>query len=317
MRPEALKHASFAPELLGERGACPLCDCQQTSVHMEFRPIPVVRCEQCGFLFTSRVLTDDAMAEYYQDFGSTRQRQGQQINAMVNFRAVCALLDPQPGQSMLDIGTGYGFLLTELRDRRSMRVAGVELSKDEAEFAIERLGLDVRCSLLRDAGFERESFDVVASFETIEHVSDPVGFLRELASYAKPGGRVLTMTDNFQSWAVRKLGPEFPKWIPHMHVSDFSDRTLPLAIERAEGLSYENGISYTNWEMLAKAFRSVFRSTRRPEECFDLEECLRSDRRGSQPLFRLRRVINSRWFSLSRRRDLRGCLMYALARKDT
>ncbi len=42
--------------------------------------------------------------------------------------------------------------------------------------------------------------DAVASLETIEHLENPRGFLRELARLAKPGGLVLVSTPHQLSW---------------------------------------------------------------------------------------------------------------------
>src|SRR6266702_3598685 len=101
----------FAASLI-ERPSCALCGSSEREVHMSFRDIPVVRCSRCGFLFPSRVLSDDAMRAYYEGtFGSQRHLLGQRVNARTNAVVVEQLLDLRRVKNWLDIGCGYGFLV--------------------------------------------------------------------------------------------------------------------------------------------------------------------------------------------------------------
>ena len=63
---------------------------------------------------------------------------------------------------------------------------GVELSRTGAEHARPRLGLDVFCGQLADAPAEQA--DIVCFWDTLEHVPDPLLFLREVGRRLAPGG---------------------------------------------------------------------------------------------------------------------------------
>lgn len=309
---------SGAPGLFAERGPCPLCGSGRSVILHEFRDIPVRKCAGCGFIHSAKVMTPEGMKRYYADtFGSLRHLQGQRVNAEVNLRALRRLLDLRALRSFLDVGTGYGFLMRKLKDAYGTDVKGAELSTQEAAYAKETLGLDVRPVLLSEAGFPKGAFDLVGCFEVIEHIPDPIPFVAEMAEYVRPGGWLLVNTDNFESAAVRRLGAEFPKWIPHSHVSHFAPGSLVRAVEAVPGLKVEKVLSYTTWETAARASMIALkgRAPRAAAECFDLDSTMKSEMGRGYPLFPVRMVLNRAWFSFNRRDDLNGAMMYVLARK--
>lgn len=314
MREQTTEHGG-AIELFAERGPCPLCGCRESTVLHDFDRIPVRKCAGCGFIHSGRIMTAEGMKRYYAEtFGSERHRQGQVVNAEVNIRALRRLLDLKSVKSFLDVGTGYGYLMKKLRDQYGIRCVGAELSAQEAEYGIKHLGLDIRPCLLSEAGLEPGSFDVVSCHEVIEHVPDPIPFVAEMARYARPGGYVLVNTDNFESRTVHKMGAEFPKWIPHSHVSHFAPGTLTRCVESVAGLRVVKTLSYTTWENALRA--TLMRRAPRPApEAFDLDRALKTEMGGRYPLFGVRKFMNKAWFSLRYRNDLEGAMMYVLAQK--
>jgi SAM-dependent methyltransferase len=102
-----------------------------------------------------------------------------------------------PGRRVLDIacGTGYGLrLLAE----GAGRVVGVDADAGTARTA--RLEAGDRASVLVGDGgrlpFGDGTFDLVTSFETIEHLRDRRGFVDELRRVLAPGGICVISTPN-------------------------------------------------------------------------------------------------------------------------
>src|SRR5215831_2692983 len=222
---------------LVSRDHCPICSAQDVESFIPFPKIPVVKCRNCSFTYSSKILSGEELTGYYENnFGSQRHLQGQKVNSLTNLLALERLTDLKRVTSVLDIGTGYGFLLHELRERYSADVTGIELSKQEATHAKTTLGLRVINAPLGNAGLQKNAYDLVTSFEVIEHVPYPLDFINELVEYVKPGGHLVLMTDNFDSRMAKSLGPGFPKWIPHSHISHFSAATLRKALETTKSL---------------------------------------------------------------------------------
>ncbi len=96
-------------------------------------------------------------------------------------------------KDVLDIacGTGFGMSLLSCVARR---ITGIDISPEAVEFA--RL-LPYFCEAdhlvgdAKDCWFIDDCFDLVVSFETIEHLDNPVGFIKKCHSYLKPGGLMI------------------------------------------------------------------------------------------------------------------------------
>jgi 2-polyprenyl-3-methyl-5-hydroxy-6-metoxy-1,4-benzoquinol methylase len=101
----------------------------------------------------------------------------------------------RPGQHVLDIGTGPGFVAAEAA-RRGARVIGADFSPDMVETA-RRLnpGLEFRQASAESPGFPAESFDVVVANFVLQHVGDLERTLAALAKLLRPGGRI-----GFTNW---------------------------------------------------------------------------------------------------------------------
>jgi len=93
-------------------------------------------------------------------------------------------------------------------ERRGHRVTGLDLSQQAVAYVRHRYpGIDVRCATLDSGGLCPESFDVVAGFHVLEHVTDPVGLLCQMTHLVRPGGLVypralaiLTISSIRQGW---------------------------------------------------------------------------------------------------------------------
>ena len=103
------------------------------------------------------------------------------------------------GKRVLDVacGEGYGSYLMSLWGAKS--VCGVDIDTPTVENAAAMFkndGLEYMCCNAETLPFPDYSFDVIASFETIEHLENPETFLAELRRVLKPGGTILLSCPN-------------------------------------------------------------------------------------------------------------------------
>lgn len=299
---------------LVDRLGCPLCDGQQAKVHIGFRHIPILRCGDCEFIFSGRILSEVALRGYYNEFFSRRIRDGQSVVAKVNATAVAELIATDCVKAWLDVGTGCGFFLREISDRYGISGVGVDLSKTQTAFAKEKLNVAIHAVPLEAAPFEKQSFDVVSCFEVIEHVPYPIKFLSLLTSYLKPGGMLILMTDNFGAKLVQRMGERWPKWIPHAHVCHFDQSSILNLINRSSELKIAKTISYTPWENWVSGICQLL--SIQLSSGYDLYSELRREKHGNFPLLRMRLFADSLWFRLTKRYDLNGTLMFLAITKS-
>jgi trans-aconitate methyltransferase len=99
---------------------------------------------------------------------------------------VLALLNPQPGERILDLGCGDGPLTKQLVDM-GCDVLGIDSSPEQIE-AARRLGLNVQVMDGHELSFEQE-FDAVFSNAVLHWLTRPKAVLAGVYESLKPGGR--------------------------------------------------------------------------------------------------------------------------------
>lgn len=307
--------------ILENRNNCPICEGDNTSIYINFPDIQILKCNHCGFLFSGKVMSENYLKLYYENnYGGQKHIRGQQINAKINSWFILKLIKDKKILNinhLLDIGTGYGFLLSELKNKKcKFELTGVELSKQEAIYAKESLNLNVINALLKESSLRTNYFDLVTSFEVIEHIKNPVIFINDVLEYVKPGGYLIIMTDNFDSKMARSLGAAFPKWIPHTHISHFTFETLKNTIKIIEKVELLSSYTYTPWEIRIKNFlHKIMRKSKDPKNFFNLNQTLKSEMNKKYKLFYLRKLLNILWFKATLNQSSTGDLMFFLIRK--
>jgi cyclopropane-fatty-acyl-phospholipid synthase len=145
-----------------------------------------------------RLWLDDSLtyscAYFHNDSDTLEQAQQQKIDHSLK------KLQLQPGETLLDIGCGWGALVMRAAEGYGVKATGITLSEEQyagANSAIESRGLKekagVRLTSYRDLAADGEQFDKIVSIGMIEHVGKE--HLGEFASDAerllRPGGLAL------------------------------------------------------------------------------------------------------------------------------
>ncbi|HEY4529478.1 MAG TPA: methyltransferase domain-containing protein [Luteimonas sp.] len=153
-----------------------------------------------------RVLEDD----YRQSLG------GYTIYAM--HAASYAFAEPLcAGKRVLDLGCGSGYGTHRIAGHAA-EVHGVDVAADAVAFADARYRKSNLHFRQVAAGarlpFEDGSFDVVLSFQVIEHVEDPAGYLGEAHRVLAPGGSLVLITPDRRNRLLPMQRP-WNRW--HLH----------------------------------------------------------------------------------------------------
>ncbi|MDQ6839443.1 MAG: class I SAM-dependent methyltransferase [Actinomycetota bacterium] len=134
--------------------------------------------------YTCAVYTDEA--------ASLEEAQEEKVDL------VCRKLDLQPGQRLLDVGCGWGTMVRHAAQHYGVRVLGVTLSAQQAEYGQRWLsgsGLG-HLAEIRHADYrsvEEGAFDAISSIGLTEHIGarNVPGYARFLAAKLRPEGRLL------------------------------------------------------------------------------------------------------------------------------
>jgi SAM-dependent methyltransferase len=109
-------------------------------------------------------------------------------------------------------------------------------------------------------------YDAVVTFHVIEHLQDPIEFLRSCRKLLREGGVLILKTPNVASWIAKKTGAYWEWLCPPAHIHLFSSRTLDLALQRSgfsvQGIWSRRGDAHNNLFQLVWALGRYVASKR-------------------------------------------------------
>jgi 2-polyprenyl-3-methyl-5-hydroxy-6-metoxy-1,4-benzoquinol methylase len=143
-------------------------------------------------------------------------------------------VDPQ--KRLLDVGCGDGSHIRQLVDLGWRMAEGIDTDQRAVEIARER-GVEVRLGTLASSPYPASTFDVVTMSHVIEHVHDPVGLLKDCHRILKPGGELLLLTPNTNSWGHVLFGGSWLHLDPPRHLYLFNPRNLRTALSQSANWS--------------------------------------------------------------------------------
>jgi 2-polyprenyl-3-methyl-5-hydroxy-6-metoxy-1,4-benzoquinol methylase len=131
---------------------------------------------------------------------------------------------------LLDVGCALGFFLDEAK--KDFDTYGVEISKFAAEYASEKLGLQVSNKKFLDVEFEDEFFDCITMWDVIEHLPDPILNLKKAYKLLKSEGLLVLSTGNIDSFMSKLMGKHWHLLLPPQHIYYFSQDTIKKLLKK-------------------------------------------------------------------------------------
>jgi len=241
---------------------CPICGKSRGDpLHLEGF-FQMVRCPLCQFIFLNPRPTVESLHHFYQTYLPEEESLVESWKKMMKpvFGRAANLLERyRKSGRLLDVGTGFGFFVAEMK-KNGWEAAGVEISQKALDYARNVLGLTVHSGPLEKAGFPDNHFDAVTGFYVIEHLPFPRTFLKECYRILKPGGLLLlryphtTPIKNF----LRLLGVRNRLYDVPAHLCDFSPQIIQECLEKIGFDRCEHSIGgYTLPERLGKRISSI------------------------------------------------------------
>ena len=233
VRPMTETSKSFALAFVAEPAGCPVCG--GTSIEkwltgrdrfeLRTQRYDLLHCTACEMVWLDSPPSPEEMgahytSHYYQVI--TAGGEGSAPRWEGHARAVTRYRDRG---SLLDLGCSAGAFLSAVQGR-NFELYGVEISEPSARQARNRTGAQVFVGDVLHAPFSPESFDVITSFDVLEHLYQPREIMAKVSEWLKPGGIFYVSIPNIRSWEARLFqsywyGLELPR-----HLSHFSPESL-------------------------------------------------------------------------------------------
>lgn len=163
-------------------------------------------------------------------------------------------LNAHPNGKLLDVGCGNGSFLAVMK-KLGWNVSGVEPDVNAAIIAMDRLAAPISIGTLEKANFLDNSFDAITAHHVIEHMHDPIGFLRESLRILKPGGKLVVTTPNVGSLGHRVFRMSWRDLDVPRHLHIFSPQTIKICAEKV-GFTVETlrTTARSTWEIWCTSY---------------------------------------------------------------
>jgi SAM-dependent methyltransferase len=179
-----------------------------------------------------------------------------------------------PEDRVLELGVGRGAFAAKIK---AQSYVGLELSEAAANLARERGVVVHKCSIEEHAVDHPDAYDVVCSFQVLEHISDPKSFIESSLRCLRKGGKMIhsvpwedgfigTQTNNVLNmpphhatrWtdkALRNLAVLFNlevvafgyEMLSDLHVRAYSTALIENSLNRCLRRRHRTLDSMTNW----------------------------------------------------------------------
>ena len=217
--------------------------CQRCSYRLRFVKdgYQIGRCTGCGLVQVLDDIADEKLRSIYDqgyytgannlvydDYLSRKDIKVRDYEE--RFEAICAQNNITSPGSCLEIGCAFGFFLDVAR-RRGWSTKGIELSAHSAGYAREQLGLDVSCESDALQRIPSASQDLVAMWDVIEHLKDPLMTLREIRRVLTSEGLLVFATGDIGSIGARLYGKRWHLLAPPYHLFYFDRNTVRMMLK--------------------------------------------------------------------------------------
>lgn len=164
-----------------------------------------VECRNCGLIFCNPMPTLDVIIRANDALNIVHVSRGTVSQYKGGKQFTYKLKKIKERGILLDVGCAEGFFLKGIEDNSNWKAEGLDIIKSAVDFANDKLGVKVYFGVLEDLQGCEEKYDYIRMNNIIEHVQNPINFLRKTNQILKKGGLVWCSTPNgVQDGAVLK-----------------------------------------------------------------------------------------------------------------
>ena len=198
----------------------------------EYAHYRLMLCGKCDLIYASPIPAENTLSNKYQEAefvsadesGYASRTYGRVLAGMKS-----NLID---SESALDIGTCDGAFLKVLLSAGFDQVEGVEPSRASIAAAKPEIRSLISEGIFDLSRYQGRKFSLITCFQTMEHLSDPQEFCRDIFRCLKKGGAGLLVCHNFRAVSSKVLGSRSPIMdIEHLQL--FSPVSLKIIMENA------------------------------------------------------------------------------------
>lgn len=202
--------------------ACLICNHQKLISLTRYAKAYLVQCDNCSFIFCNRIPSVDELVGHYNTY--PRNENISPITLKRYHELLDSFQEYRKTGNILDVGCGNGHFLSEAK-KTGWNVFGTEYT-DTAIAICRSKNITMFEGKLDPKVFGDIKFDVITSFEVLEHINNPVEEISNFNALLHEGGIVYLTTPNFNSLSRIVLKEKWTIIEYPEHLSYYSFNTL-------------------------------------------------------------------------------------------
>src|SRR5262245_38711675 len=234
---------------------CHICKARTFSQLFKKNGFDILKCSSCGIVFTKIPPGFDLLSIYDESYfqGGQSDGYGDYVGTEAVLRrefkksvsVIREMTGHRPGLKLLELGSAYGFFLDEAA--KYFECLGIEVSTPAAEHSRLRGHRVLDGVLTERAVSEIGRVDIVALFDVVEHLPDPIETFQLIDRCLNEDGVVVLTTGDIESLYAKVSGRSWRLMTPPQHTFFFSPRTLRTIFER---MNYKVEVVKRPWKLI-------------------------------------------------------------------
>lgn len=201
---------------------CILCGSQSLHKIKDYEQHYLVKCKSCKFVFCEPIPSLEELEEHYKGYGRNDYLSPITI---LRYHEILDSFEPyRKNNKLIDVGCGIGYFL-EVAKERGWEVYGTEFT-DKAIHICSQKGIKMKKGILDPKNYIPEEFDIITSFEVIEHINNPIDEISNMKMILRDGGIIYVTTPNFNSLLRYILKSNYDVITFPEHLSYYTPKTL-------------------------------------------------------------------------------------------
>jgi len=224
---------------------CVACSSDKTTFSFKKLGFEYVECDICRTLYQSPRPSLAAFEAFYRDsvssnywaevfFPATAEIRREAI-FRPRVKRLSHIAEQRGGHvsKIIDVGAGYGIFADEWRKHDpSAHIVAVEPSNSLASECRNK-GFETVENIVEEVEGYDQFADLVVCFEVLEHVFDPVSFVKSMKRLARPGGLVFISTLSIDGFDLQTLWDKSSQIFPPHHINFLSVMGFNQLFEQA------------------------------------------------------------------------------------
>ncbi len=217
---------------MNKHQSCILCGSTKlTPMTRYYTKHGLVKCNVCSFVFMERIPTIEQLKTHYGKYPYSFEGGSVSPLTIQSYESLLDEFEPyRKNNKLLDTGCGLGLFLIQAK-KRGWEVYGTEYAEGTVAIC-ESKGITMKTGKLDESTFGDTKFDVITSFEVIEHLNYPNSEMKAIHSLLRTGGLFYCTTPNFNSLNRLYLKENYDVIDYPEHLAYFTPKTLGMLAEK-------------------------------------------------------------------------------------